>query len=148
MFASSVVVRNEKGEILLVQEADSRVRGKWNLPGGHAEDGESPLECAIRELHEETGLRVTPDGLLGIYRHADGGLNFVYVAHLASDEAPVTTGEDILSAQWLSIEEAVALPSAEVLRYNKLTAILGDLRKGREFPCDVVRSIPPEAWEE
>ena len=29
---------------------------KWGLPKGHAEDGESPVETALREVHEETGL--------------------------------------------------------------------------------------------
>lgn len=37
----------------------------WDLPGGGAEPGETPVECALRELHEEFGLTMTPDRLTG-----------------------------------------------------------------------------------
>ena len=35
----------------------------WDLPGGGAEPGETPTDCALRELHEEFGLRFPPDRL-------------------------------------------------------------------------------------
>ncbi|MFT4014966.1 MAG: NUDIX hydrolase [Paracoccus sp. (in: a-proteobacteria)] len=34
--------------------------GHWDLPGGGAEPGETPIACALRELHEEFGLRLPP----------------------------------------------------------------------------------------
>lgn len=34
----------------------------WDLPGGGAEPGETPTDCALRELHEEFGLRFPPTG--------------------------------------------------------------------------------------
>lgn len=37
----------------------------WDLPGGGAEPGEVPLRCALRELHEEFGLRLAPGRLVG-----------------------------------------------------------------------------------
>ena len=46
------LVRNKSGEILLIFR-----RGKWDLPKGKLDDNESILECAIREVREETGLR-------------------------------------------------------------------------------------------
>ena len=39
--------------------------GHWDLPGGGAEPGETPVECALRELDEEFGLRLAPDRLTG-----------------------------------------------------------------------------------
>lgn len=41
--------------LLMLKRRDN---GKWTLPGGHLEKGESPNEGAIRELYEETGIRV------------------------------------------------------------------------------------------
>lgn len=39
--------------------------GQWALPGGRLEPGETPLEGALRELHEELGLELDPDALIG-----------------------------------------------------------------------------------
>ncbi|MBN2309557.1 MAG: NUDIX hydrolase [Candidatus Hydrogenedentes bacterium] len=147
MFASSVVIRNENDEILLVREADPRVYGKLNLPGGHAEEGESPVDTACREVHEEVGLDIQPSGLLGIYRHAGGGLNYVFLARADEGTEPVPAPEDILSAEWYSVSEILALPENQFFRYRKLRAILGDLQANRHFPCDIIRDIPPESWE-
>jgi 8-oxo-dGTP diphosphatase len=43
-------------EILLVQRNRSFGEGTWCLPGGHLEPGETIVQCATRELHEETGI--------------------------------------------------------------------------------------------
>lgn len=40
-----------------------RDNGKWNAPGGHVEKGESPMEAAHRELHEETDIKVSPGAM-------------------------------------------------------------------------------------
>jgi 8-oxo-dGTP pyrophosphatase MutT (NUDIX family) len=43
----------------------SRHAGQWALPGGRIDDGEAPLEAALRELDEELGLRLGPDSVVG-----------------------------------------------------------------------------------
>jgi 8-oxo-dGTP pyrophosphatase MutT (NUDIX family) len=55
---AGVVLRNEKGQYLLVQEAKERVYGLWNWPAGKADPGETLQETAIREAKEETNLDV------------------------------------------------------------------------------------------
>lgn len=45
------LVKNEAGEVLLIFR-----RGKWDLPKGKLDDGETLSECALREVQEETGL--------------------------------------------------------------------------------------------
>jgi 8-oxo-dGTP pyrophosphatase MutT (NUDIX family) len=44
----------------------SRHAGQMALPGGRVHEGESAAECAIRELHEELGLGVSPDDIVGL----------------------------------------------------------------------------------
>ena len=58
---SSIIVRNEKGEILLQKRADNE---KWGLPGGCQDLGENLRTTAVRELYEETGIKVKEDDLV------------------------------------------------------------------------------------
>ena len=52
------LVENDKGEILFVQRAYGREKGKWSLPGGLVDQGESSRHAAYRETKEETGIIV------------------------------------------------------------------------------------------
>lgn len=63
MTASSIVM-NEAGQLLLIERHDIRT---FDVPGGGVEAGELPTEAAVRETWEETGLRVRPSQLIGIY---------------------------------------------------------------------------------
>ncbi len=60
----TVVVRNDGGDILLVHRTDNDL---WALAGGGMDLGESIIDAAIREVEEETGLKVEITGLVGIY---------------------------------------------------------------------------------
>ncbi|HUR04035.1 MAG TPA: NUDIX hydrolase [Nonomuraea sp.] len=55
------VVRDDAGRMLLTC-VDREGRG-WDMPGGHLEAGESPVDAAVRELAEETGLVLAADEL-------------------------------------------------------------------------------------
>lgn len=61
--AVGAVVGNERGEILLVQRADS---GVWLYPTGWADIGYSAAEVAIKEVLEETGIEVEPVSLIAV----------------------------------------------------------------------------------
>jgi putative (di)nucleoside polyphosphate hydrolase len=62
-----VVVLLESRELLLCHVTGQR---HWDLPKGGINAGETPIEAALRETHEETGLRLGADRLLDIGRHA------------------------------------------------------------------------------
>jgi ADP-ribose pyrophosphatase YjhB (NUDIX family) len=62
MKVSSVAVFNEDGKLLMGKRKGS---GKWDLPGGKANEGESPEETALRELKEESGIEPEQVGYLG-----------------------------------------------------------------------------------
>lgn len=64
-----VVTADDTGEpALLITRRPQTLRrhaGQWALPGGRLDPGESPLEAGLRELHEELGVSLGPDSLLG-----------------------------------------------------------------------------------
>lgn len=61
--AIGAVVGNDRGEILLVQRADS---GVWLYPTGWADIGYSPAEVAVKEVEEETGILAEPVRVIGV----------------------------------------------------------------------------------
>jgi ADP-ribose pyrophosphatase YjhB (NUDIX family) len=58
-----------EGRVLLVQRGRDPGRGRWTFPGGFLEEDEAPDAGLVREVREETGLRVAVDGLVAV-RHA------------------------------------------------------------------------------
>lgn len=61
----SFAVIKSNGKYLLCYNT---LREQWELPAGHREDDETPKECAIRELFEETGQRVSDVEFLGLIK--------------------------------------------------------------------------------
>ena len=62
--AAVSLIEDGSGRVLLVKRCDC---GKWGIPGGLMEYGETMEQTALREAKEETGLDIAADGLLGVY---------------------------------------------------------------------------------
>jgi len=60
----SAIVTDEQGRILLLRRSDNLL---WALPGGMMDIGETFGQSVVREVQEETGIRVTPERIVGIY---------------------------------------------------------------------------------
>ena len=95
---AAIIWDEPRQKILLTRRSDN---GRWCLPGGRMDSGESAAEACVREVLEETGLRVRVTRLVGIYtspdfviEYADGN-RFQIVA--MSFEAQVVGGELRLS---------------------------------------------------
>ena len=62
---AAAFIVNEAGRVLLVKHTYGHLN--WELPGGGGEIGESPVETAVREVKEETGLAVVAQHITGSY---------------------------------------------------------------------------------
>ena len=83
--ASGVIIEEDK-KVLLVKRKYSPFKGDWSLPAGFMEYGESPEACAIREIYEETNLKVKLSSLFGVYSgHDDPRTYAVLIVYLAKN---------------------------------------------------------------
>lgn len=64
------LVVNDNNEILLIRQVGGRRKGKWSLPGGRPQSGESRRDAAVRETRKSTGIRFTVDRLYYENRHS------------------------------------------------------------------------------
>jgi 8-oxo-dGTP pyrophosphatase MutT (NUDIX family) len=112
---------------------------KWMQPGGHQEEHENPIETAIREVHEETGLDITP--YLGVVNPIDDIAGFIprpqylleekivkhgkepehyhldQVYHVRiPEQPPAVSKRESHDVRWFTSEEASALPMFDNVR--------------------------------
>ena len=94
-----------------VKKALDENQGKWIGIGGHMEENESPEECVLREVQEETGLTVTDLRLRGVITFIlpDWGneLTFLYTAKTGQSDVP-DCPEGIL--KWVPVDAVESLP--------------------------------------
>ena len=121
MRSVSVIVEDPQGRVLLLLRGstDPWMPGRWNLPGGKIEPGESPTEAAMRETREETNLRVYTFSPLAQISTSRGGTIDVLLADHWTGRVRLLDGEHSRSA-WVPREIAwtwdLIPPQGEVLR--------------------------------
>ena len=105
--ATAVVVFNALGEVLLVQRGQEPGKGKWCLPGGFQETGETPEECALRELHEETGIFGRVAGLVAMEMSPNPLVPEVLVIgyRVGNVGGELKAGDDALAAAYFPLRQ-------------------------------------------
>lgn len=92
----TAAIFNEERKVLLTRRQDN---GQWCLPGGRMESGESVEEAIVREVFEETGLRVRLARLVGVYSdpnqlvvYPDGNQAQIVAIHFLAEVTGGTLG--------------------------------------------------------
>jgi 8-oxo-dGTP pyrophosphatase MutT (NUDIX family) len=86
-------------------------RAQWALPGGRCDAGETPVQTALRELHEELGLALSPDSVLGLlddYPTRSGYLITPVVMWVDGAAAPVPNPDEVASVHRVGLEAIAA----------------------------------------
>ena len=99
-----VITKEADPKVLLIQRGDEPFKGAWAFPGGFMDMDETTEQCAIRELEEETGLKVSKVYQIGAYSKVDRDPRgrTITVAYLAIIDKPmdVKGQDDAAKAEW------------------------------------------------
>lgn len=108
---------------------------QWSSFGGALDPGESPMEALLREIHEETELRVSPTSIIPI-REAPNqfGSSSARYATLLKEHTPLTLREGA-GYGWFAVGSAFELPNITRMTREDLTLFLNTItqRKVRQF---------------
>jgi len=122
---ADVIVINEKNEILLVKRASNLVNGgKYAIPGGFVDRGETVREAGVREIMEETGYEVEPFLLLRIADNPDRpqedrqNIGFFYIAKVKGGKRMLNN--EVSEISWFNLNK---LPSKDQFAFDHYETI-------------------------
>lgn len=138
--AASVIIQNEKGEILFLEQT----KGRYGIPGGIVDPGETPPIAAIREALEEICVEVELEYIIGTYLLTGGGwpdiFASVYKAKITRGVPTAGDANEIKSILWRNPNN---LPSPLV---TDAEAAIQDLLAGKRGVVRTyqrTRAMPP-----
>lgn len=140
LMGAAAIIVNDAGEVLLVKHTYGKCN--WEIPGGRAEEGESPVDTVIREVREETGLSVVALHMTGYYYdHEASGLHFVFRCKVKTNEMDARPDGAEISECGYWRAEVLPRPISDftVLR-------IYDALAGVEYPLPT--TIGPRQWLE
>ena len=104
-----VMTLETRVRVLLIERGNEPYKGHWAIPGGFLNMDETTEQCAIRELEEETGLRIDKVHQIGAYSKVDRDPRgrTISVAYLAIIEEPLEARgqDDAAKAKWFYIDD-------------------------------------------
>jgi 8-oxo-dGTP pyrophosphatase MutT (NUDIX family) len=138
---ATIVFRDDR---FLVVEETTQAGIRINQPAGHLEAGEKLAAAAVRETLEETGYRVAPTALVGIYRWQASAagptfIRFAFAADVEAHDADRVLDDGILRALWLTYDDLVAARPRH--RSPLVLRCVDDYRAGLRRPLDLVTEL-------
>jgi 8-oxo-dGTP diphosphatase len=115
LISASAIIEGKGREILLIWEGDMPYHKWWVIPGGYVNPEETVKEAVVREVREETGLRVNPTKLIGVYDDLipdkDCPLHHVIVAYTTEVVGGrIVFSQEARAYKWMSLDEALNSP--------------------------------------
>jgi ADP-ribose pyrophosphatase YjhB (NUDIX family) len=95
----------DTGRVLLLRRGNEPRIGTWTFPGGYVDLGETPAQAALRETLEEVGMRVTADGVLGVYADAQNPIAAVVVYLARPGIEPPRLSPEAIEVKYFAAEE-------------------------------------------
>lgn len=117
-----VITKEDIPQVLLIQRGFEPFKGCWAIPGGFMNMDETTEQCAIRELEEETGLKISDVRQIGAFSKVDRDPRgrTITVAYLTIVDAPLEVKglDDAAKAQWFPLAglPSLAFDHADILR--------------------------------
>ncbi len=112
-------------------------RGKWEIPGGTVEFGETLAQALAREMMEEYGVEITVRDLLGVFDHIlpDEGQHWVsptFICAIVRGTPMIREPEKCAAIGWFTLDEAERLPLSIITAHDLrlLAARAGHLLHG------------------
>lgn len=118
----AVIVYGDDGRVLIGQRKSAHGQGLWGFPGGHLETGETPADCARREVREEAGIEIDNLNLVGVTNDIfETGKHYITLFMACRHESgPVKNCEPDKIEQW----EWHSLDNLPTPRFDPITALL------------------------
>ncbi|KAL7730038.1 hypothetical protein ACLKA6_009326 [Drosophila palustris] len=135
------VMFNEHDELLMIEEAKPSCAGKWYLPAGRMEHGESITEAAARELFEETGLNAEMTTLLAVESAGGSWFRFVLTGRITGGrlKTPADADAESIQALWLRNPKEVPLRANDILNIIDIGRAYHENQKSKANQADIVR---------
>lgn len=98
------IITDDEGRLLLIKRGHDPEAGRWSLPGGRIEPGETDEQAVAREIAEETGLRVAVGRLVGAVERPgrDGAVIDIHDYAATVTGGTLASGDDAADARWVS----------------------------------------------
>lgn len=130
-------------QVLLIQRKNEPFRGKWAIPGGFVDKGETLERAAAREMYEETNVKDVP--LYQFHTFGDPGrdprgwtISVAFYSIVEKEKVNIKAMDDAQNINWFSINNLPEL----AFDHNKIINVaLSNLRKDILFSSEIIKTI-------